>query len=233
MRNALITGATRGVGLALLRLLNPNEWRIHALGRDFRAFPDDLAEKVVKVKYDLSDIDGIPALVASLPPMDALVNNAGMMLTIPHDQYARQEAARLMAVNLEAPVWLMREVSKSMTPRGFGRIVNIASIAAHNGLYFDIWYGISKAGLLNASKTYARLLGNRGIAVNAVAPGPIETDMLDSIPVERQEGFKSSVPSGRLAKPEEVAEVVQWLMEDAPAYMTGICVDVNNSALMR
>jgi 3-oxoacyl-[acyl-carrier protein] reductase len=219
--------------LALIRTLDPAKWRIHALGRDFSSFTDDLAGRVVKVEFDLEDVDAIPALVDSLPAMDALVNNAGMMLTIPHDEYTRTEAARLMAVNLEAPVWLMREVSKRMIPHNAGRIVNNASIAAHNGLYFDIWYGIAKAGLLNAAKTYARLLGGHSISVNSVAPGPIETEMADSIPAERIEGFKASIPSGRLAKPEEVAEVIRWLVEDAPAYMTGVCLDINNTALMR
>ncbi|MCK5843968.1 MAG: SDR family oxidoreductase [Victivallales bacterium] len=233
MKNILVTGATRGVGLALIQALTPKRWRIHALGRDFSSIPNDPARDIVKVEYNLEDVNGIPALVASLPPMDALVNNAGMMLSIPYDDYSRSDAARLMAVNLEAPVWLIREVSRNMIEKKAGRIINNASIAAYNGLYFDIWYGITKAGLINATKTYARILGAHSIAVNSIAPGPIETDMADAIPVERIQGFKTSVPSGRLAKPEEVAEVIRWLVEDAPTYITGACVDVNNSALMR
>jgi 3-oxoacyl-[acyl-carrier protein] reductase len=231
--NILVTGATRGVGLALINALTPEKSAIFALGRNFDSFSAELAEKIECVEYDLADIEGIPALINSLPAIDILVNNAGMMLTKPHDEYTRVEVSEILAVNLEAPVALMREVSKNMMVKKSGRIINIASIAGHNGLYFDIWYGISKAGLINATKTYAKLLGEHGIAVNAIAPGPIETDMLNSIPIARQEGFKNAVPSHRCAKPEEVAEIARWLAEESPAYMTGACLDVNNGYLMR
>lgn len=231
--NILVTGATRGVGLATIKALTKETSAIFALGRDFKAFPAELAESVERVEYDLEDVDGIPALVESLPHIDILVNNAGLMLSKPHDEYSRADVAKIVAVNLEAPVALMREVSKSMIERKSGRIINIASIAGHNGLYFDPWYGISKAGLINATKTYATLLGEHGIAVNSIAPGPIETEMLNSIPIARQEGFKNAVPSHRCAKPEEVAEIARWLAEESPVYMTGACLDVNNGYLMR
>lgn len=231
--NILVTGATRGVGLATIKAFTKETSAIFALGRDFTKFPAELATNVERIEYELEDVDGIPALVESLPHIDILVNNAGLMLTKPHDEYSRADVSKILAVNLEAPIALMREVSKSMMGRKSGRIINVASIAGHNGLYFDLWYGISKAGLINATKTYAKLLGEYGIAVNSIAPGPIETDMLNAIPIERQEGFKNAVPSHRCAKPEEVAEIVRWLAEDSPAYMTGACLDVNNGYLMR
>jgi 3-oxoacyl-[acyl-carrier protein] reductase len=113
-----------------------------------------------------------------------------------------------------------------------GRIVNNASIAGQIG-HPDIWYGITKAGLINATKSFAKLLGPHGIIVNAVAAGPVETDMMQSIPEARKEAILKSVYSGRFAQPIEVAQTILWLATDSPAYINGTCVDINNGAFPR
>ena len=150
----------------------------------------------------------------------------------PINSYPEEKKQEILSVNLEAPVALIREVSKSMIEKGKGRIVNNASIAGEIG-HPDIWYGITKAGMINLTKSFAKLLGPRGIVVNAIAPGPVETAMLAIIPETRRQQLKRAVYTSRLAKPEEVAETIFWLATDCPEYINGICVDINNGAFPR
>jgi 3-oxoacyl-[acyl-carrier protein] reductase len=119
-----------------------------------------------------------------------------------------------------------------MIQRKSGRIVNNASIAGQIG-HPDIWYGITKAGLINATKSYAKILGAEGILVNAVAASPTETDMLATIPEARKATFKQSVISNRFATPQEVAAAIGWLGTESPEYINGICIDINNGSFMR
>lgn len=137
-----------------------------------------------------------------------------------------------MNINLYAPIEFIKYVSKSMIDSGNGRIVNTASIAGQIG-HPDIWYGISKAGIINATKSFAKLLGAKGIIINAVAPGPVETDMMNVIPEQRKKDIKSNVYLDRFAKPEEVAKTIYWLATDSPEYINGTCIDINNGAFPR
>ena len=164
--------------------------------------------------------------------IDVLINNAGIMNALPYDNYPKEKMAQLMAVNLEAPVALIREFSQGMIERRSGRIISIASIAAHTG-HPDIWYGITKAGIINMTKSFAKILAAKGIQVNCVAPGGVETDMLKIIPEERKHQVMSATYLNRFAKPEEIAEVVYWLATDAPEYLNGGCIDINNGAFPR
>lgn len=109
--------------------------------------------------------------------------------------------------------------------------MNNASLAGQTG-HPDVWYGISKAGLLNMTKSFARIFAGK-IVVNAVAPGPAETDMLASIPEPRKEGVLRSVYSGRFARPDEVAQAIVWLAMDSPEYVNGTCIDLNNGSFPR
>ncbi len=233
MKHALITGASRGIGLDTARRFRAAGYRVTAVALDF---PDDfpLADDggVETVAADLSDLAAIPGLVAALPPVDTLVNNAGVMLSKPWDGYGDDARTLTLAVNLEAPVALIEAVAPAMFARGAGRIVNNTSIAAHIG-HPDIWYGATKAGLLNATKSFAKLLGPRGVLVNAVAAGPVQTHMLDSIPPSRREQIAKTVISGRFALPSEVAEVMFWLGAECPDYLNGVVIDINNGAYMR
>jgi 3-oxoacyl-[acyl-carrier protein] reductase len=139
---------------------------------------------------------------------------------------------QMLKLNIEAPVALIREVSKSMITKGSGRIVNIASLAGEVG-HPDVWYGITKAGLINATKSFAKILGPKGIVINAVAPGPAETDMLKVIPEDRKKAILNTVYTGRFARPEEVAKAIVWLATECPEYINGTCLDINNGAFPR
>ena len=228
--HVVITGGNKGIGLECSRLFLNASYRVTVIARSTE-IPEEHPHLTL-LPFDLCQIDQIPALIQQLPDIDVLINNAGVMFSLPYDNYPPDKAATLMKLNIEAPVALIREVSRGMIRRGGGRIVNNASIAGQIG-HPDIWYGISKAGLINVTKSFAKQLGGQGIIINAVAPGPVETDMLDVIPEPRKKAIKSAVYSGRFATAGEVARTLFWLGTDSPDYINGTCIDINNGAFPR
>lgn len=231
-RTVLVTGGNKGIGLDVTRLFLAQGDTVIVVARDFSANEDLSDANVIKKSFDLTQVDKIPALIAELGPVDVLINNAGVMHALPYDDYSAQKMSEILQLNIEAPVALIREVSNSMVKRGGGRIVNNASIAGQIG-HPDVWYGITKAGLINATKSFAKILGSKGIVINAVAPGPVDTAMLNVIPEPRKKEIKSAVYLGRFAQSQEVAQAIYWLATDSPDYMNGTCLDINNGAFPR
>lgn len=231
-KTVLITGGNKGIGLVLTEKFIEAGCNVIVVARNFDGF--QLAEhpQVTVAPFDLGKVEDIPQLIAGLPNVDILVNNAGVLFSLPYDNYPQQKMEQMLKINLEAPVALIREVSKSMVEKGYGRIVNNSSIAGHIG-HPDLWYGITKAGVINMTKSFAKILGGSGIVVNAVASGPVETEMLNTIPEARRKAIKEAVYTGRFAKPEEVAEAIFWLATDCPEYINGTCIDINNGAFPR
>lgn len=232
MKKVLITGGNKGIGLETTRLFLENNYKVIVVARDYTNFEFNDNDNVEKIKYDLSNVEGIKDLVYKIGHIDILVNNAGIMNSIPYDSYPNADMEKLMNINLYAPIEFIKHTSKSMINAKSGRIVNTASVAGQIG-HPDIWYGISKAGIINATKSFAKLLGEHGIVVNCVAPGPVETDMLNVIPEQRKNSIKSNVFTDRFAKPEEVAKAIFWLATDCPEYINGTCIDINNGAFLR
>lgn len=232
MKKVLITGGNKGIGLETTRLFLENNYKVIVVARDYTNFEFNNNDNVEKIKYDLSNVEGIKDLVDKIGHIDILVNNAGIMNSIPYDSYPKADMEKLMNINLYAPIEFIKHTSKSMINAKSGRIVNTASVAGQIG-HPDIWYGISKAGIINATKSFAKLLGEHGIVVNCVAPGPVETDMLNVIPEQRKNSIKSNVFTDRFAKPEEVAKAIFWLATDCPEYINGTCIDINNGAFLR
>jgi 3-oxoacyl-[acyl-carrier protein] reductase len=232
LKTALITGGNKGIGLETTRLFLQLGYKVIVVARDFSNGALQASTNVMMKQFDLLDIDQIPQLISGLGHIDVLINNAGVMYSLPYDNYPKEKVDSILKLNIEAPVALMREVSKSMIIKGSGRIVNNASIAGQIG-HPDIWYGITKAALINATKSFAKILGPKGIVINAVAPGPVETDMLKVIPEDRKKAIKNMVYSGRFAKPEEVAKAIVWLVTECPEYINGTCIDINNGAFPR
>ncbi len=198
-----------------------------ALDKDFAGC--DLPQDVHRVSFDLRELQAIPAMVAGLGRVDVLVNNAGVLYCHPHDAFPEADALEILAVNLRAPVALIEALAPQMRKRGSGRIVNVGSVAAFTG-HPDLWYGATKAALLNITKSYAGYLGAHGVLVNAVAPGPTFTDMYERLPQARKDGVMRSVYSGRPCSPEEVAKAILWLGTDSPAYLSGTTIDVNTGS---
>lgn len=232
MKTALITGGNKGIGLETTRYFLDQNYEVIVLARDFSSFPLADHAGITMIEYDLSDIEGIPNLVNELDLIDVLINNAGIMYSLPYNAYPTEKIHHLMKLNLEAPVMLMQEIGSKMVKSGGGRIVNNASIAGQIG-HPDVWYGMSKAALINATKSFSKILGPEGVLINAVAPSPAETDMLDVIPEARRNAFKQNVITGRFATAKEVADTIGWLGTLSPEYINGVCIDINNGAFPR
>lgn len=230
MNRILITGGNKGIGLETTKILSEKGHKIFVVARE------NVNLNGIKncefIEFDLRNIAEIASLVKSIGTIDVLINNSGIMNTCSYDNYSTQEKDDLMKINLDAPVELITCVSKQMIARKAGRIVNNASVAGQIG-HPDIWYGISKSGLLTATKSFAKILGPHGIIINAVAPGPVETDMLATIPEARKKAVLQSVYTERFAKANEVAKAIVWLATDSPEYINGTCIDINNGSFPR
>ena len=226
-QRALITGASRGIGLEVVKRLLERDVEVVAIARSFDKLDPAVARRLSIFPFDLTNVEVIPDMVKHIGPVDILINNAGMMLSLPFDAYPEEQKRRMLRLNLETPIALMREYGKLMAAAGAGRIVNTASVAARTG-HPDIWYGVTKAGLLNATKSFAKLFGPQGVIINAVCPGPVATDMLESIPEARKTAIREHSIAGRFAYPEEIAQTMVWLATESPAYINGTSIDIVN-----
>jgi 3-oxoacyl-[acyl-carrier protein] reductase len=220
LKTALVTGAARGIGRAAAQALEKGGLRVLRL---------DLQGEIA---YDLTNLAGIPGLIDGLGEIHVLVNNAGVQNAVSIDAYTEEQRARILRVNLEAPVELIRAVSKQMVARKSGRIVNLASVAAYTP-HTDLWYGVTKAGVVSFTRSFAALLGPKGIQVNAVAPGPIDTALLDRAQPERVAQLMNVVYTRRKGRPEEVAEAIRWLALEAPEIVNGAVLDVTDGCFLR
>lgn len=236
MRDIVITGGNKGIGLALTEKFVEAGNAVQIIARDFshqEAFDYQNHPLVTCTEFDLTDLENLPGLVDSIEKIDVLINNAGLLQPITIDDYPDDQRDYSLALNIMAPVKLIELLTEKLklpseyTPR----IVNNASIAGQIG-HPDIWYGISKAGLINATKSFAKAFQG-DIIINAVAPSPTETVMLDNIPQHRQQAFLKNTITGRFATALEVAETIYWLATDSPEYINGICVDINNGSFPR
>lgn len=230
MKAVLVTGAARGIGREAARLFRGAGFRVLALDKDFSGC--DLDRTIERIEFNLERLADIPALVAGLGEIGVLVNNAGTLYCHPHDRFPEAHVQEILTVNLRAPVALIEAVAPQMRERKGGRIVNVASVAAFTG-HPDLWYGATKAALLNITKSYAGYLGADHVLVNAVAPGPTLTGMYEQLPQSRKDAVMRSVYAGRPCSAAEVAQAVLWLGTDSPAYLSGATIDVNNGSYPR
>jgi 3-oxoacyl-[acyl-carrier protein] reductase len=220
LKTALVTGAARGIGRAAADALQKAGLKVLRL--DVQG----------EIPFDLTNLGGIATLVESLGEIHVLVNNAGVQNAVAIDKYTDEQRQRIIRVNLEAPVELIRAVSKQMIARKAGRVVNMASIAAYTP-HTDLWYGVTKAGVVSFTRSFAQYLGPHGIQVNAVAPGPIDTPLLDKAQPERVDELMKKVYTRRKGTPDEVAEAVRWLALDAPPIINGAVIDVTDGSFVR
>jgi len=227
MSTALVTGAARGIGLATARAFLKAGWKVLALDKDFSGCDEKGFERI---DFDLRNLQEIGKLAKH--EIHTLVNNAGVLFCDPYDAIPEEHKREVLSVNIEAPAALVTALAPQMKARKYGRVVNVGSVAAFTG-HPDLWYGITKAGILNMTKAWAKELGPHGILVNAVAPGPTQTAMYDQLPQSRKDGVMRSVYSGRVCQPEEVAAAILWLGSASPEYVNGTTLDVNNGSYPR
>ena len=225
MKKALITGGNKGIGLELTKMFLALNYEVVVIARDFSNFK--LKEQVECIEFDLVEVEKIPKLIASIGATDVLVNNAGVMYSLPYDTYPSEKVNIMLKLNLEAPIKLIEECAKV----GVTRIVNNASIAGQIG-HPDVWYGATKAGLINATKSFAKIFDGC-VVINAIAPSPVETDMLEQIPLARREAFLKTVVAKRFAHADEVAKVIFWLATESPEYINGTTIDINSGSYPR
>ncbi|WP_367430445.1 SDR family NAD(P)-dependent oxidoreductase [Streptomyces celluloflavus] len=240
-RTVLITGSAQGLGAALVRAFHAEGAYIAALDIDDaanRALATGLdpdGERILPVRADLRDpgaIDAAYATVRAWRPVDVLVNNAARPLAKTLWEITPEEWDEVFAVNLRAVFLLTRAVAADMRERGFGRIVNMASLAGQTPRPTGAAYGTSKAGLISLTRVFATELAAYGVTVNAVAPAMIDTPMVRSVGPDALAELVAQVPLGRIATPEEVARVAVFLAS-RETFATGATYDVNGGALMR
>lgn len=226
---AIVTGGNRGIGLEISKKLLAKGFVVHVLSR---SGIDSVPKGIISWETDISDYEQTIQIVDSIGLVDVLINNAGVMNAKTASDYCNDDILHILNVNLITSVRLSVRLAEQMANGGGGRIVSMGSIAGEIG-HPDIWYGISKAGIVNAMRSVARTFGPRGVVANSVAPGPVETEMMKNIPQDRKDRLKAATISQRFCTVEEVAETVCWLATDAPAFINGEVVDLNNGTNYR
>jgi 3-oxoacyl-[acyl-carrier protein] reductase len=229
---ALVTGGSRGIGAATARALAADGWRVAVNYRSGREAAEEVVESLatpgVAVQGDVSDPEAADALFAAAEealggPVLVLVNNAGITADNLSPAITDDEWDRVMATNLSGAFRLTRRALRPMLRARFGRIVNVASVVGLKANPGQANYAAAKAGLVGLTKTVAAEVARRGVTVNAVAPGFIETDMTKDVPQE----VLTAVPARRPGTPDEVAAAVRFLASDAAGYVTGTTLFVD------
>ncbi len=238
-KGALVTGASGGIGGAIARALHAQGASV-ALSGTRREALDTLASELRQRVHVLPCDLGDPAATAALPgaaeaalgALDILVNNAGLTRDNLAMRMKDEEWDQVLAVNLSAGFRLARASLRGMMKRRWGRIVGITSIVGVTGNPGQANYAASKAGMIGLSKALAQEVASRGITVNCVAPGFIETAMTGALGEAQQEKLLSAVPLGRLGSPQDIAAAVVYLASQEAAYVTGQTLHVNGGMAM-
>jgi 3-oxoacyl-[acyl-carrier protein] reductase len=243
---ALVTGAGAGLGLAIATELHRAGHRVLLTDRDGTAVAaaattlDASGERAAGLALDVLDKSAFEAALAHLAERGwgvprVLVNNAALTLTTPVMQISPEEFSRVTDVNLRGCFLGCQVIGQAMADAGFGRIVNVASLAGQNGgTASGAHYAASKAGILTLTKIFARALAAQGVTVNAVAPGPLDLPSVHAmVPAERLAQIVQTIPVQRLGDPAFIARTVVLLTDEAAASVTGAAWDLNGGLFMR
>ena len=242
-RVALVTGGDKGIGAAITQALARDGVHVAAGYHRNREGAEELAEKLRADGFTVSVHQGnvgepedcqrvAEEVLAEHGQIDYLVNNAGVTQDKTVRKMTVEDWHQVLRINLSGAFYMTKAVLDHMLERGFGRIVNISSVIGQTGNIGQANYAASKSGLFGLTKSLALETAKKGITVNCVAPGFIETEMLETVPEKVLDGVRAQIPLGRLGRPEEIARVVHFLCDDDASYVTGQVWAVNGGMEM-
>lgn len=241
-KRALVTGASRGIGRSTAERLAADGWKIAVHYAHDREAADELidqlgAQAAGLYRADLSNPAEATRLAETVirdAPLDAVVNNAGIYLQNSFLDSGQEEfdatLRRTMAVNFESPLRIARTACRHYRDRGAGKIVNVASRVGFRGEAGAALYAASKSALINLTRSLAVELAETNIQVFGIAPGWVETAMARQGMEERLAAILRDIPLGRVAKPEDCANVVAFLLSDQAEYLSGVTIDINGAS---
>jgi acetoacetyl-CoA reductase len=232
-RVALVTGGTRGIGRAIVERLKADGMLVAAgySGNDEAAAECAKSLGIMVVKGNVGNFADCKAAVekieAELGPIDVLVNNAGITRDGVFHKMTSEQWSEVIRVNMDSLFNMTRQVIEGMRERGWGRIINISSINGQKGQIGQTNYSAAKAGVIGFTKALALENARKGVTVNCVAPGYIDTEMVQAVPPKVLEGIIGQIPAGRLGSGEEIADTVSFLAGERAAYVTGTTLSLN------
>ncbi|WP_336232131.1 acetoacetyl-CoA reductase [Thalassospira sp. CH_XMU1458] len=237
-KTALVTGGTRGIGRAISLSLKDAGYTVVAnyAGNDeaAKAFSEETG--IATYKWSVADADacaaGIAKVEAEVGPIDILINNAGITRDGFMHKMETEHWNAVIDTNLSSLFYMTKPVLEGMRARGFGRVVNISSINGQAGQLGQTNYSAAKAGVHGFTKALAQEVARKGITVNTIAPGYINTDMVAAVPEKVLEGIISKIPVGRLGEADEIAQAILYLCGPNSGFITGSCLSINGGQHM-
>jgi acetoacetyl-CoA reductase len=237
-RVAIVTGGTRGIGRSIAEGLHGAGYKVatNYAGNDEAAKQFTAETGIRAYRFDVSNYaacaDGVKGIERDLGPVEILVNNAGITRDAVLHRMKPEQWGEVIATNLTSCFNMCRVVIDGMRERSFGRIVNIGSINGQAGQYGQVNYAAAKSGIHGFTKALAQEGAGKGITVNAIAPGYIDTDMVRAVPPNVLEKIVARVPVGRLGAASEIARGVLFLVSDEGAFITGSTLSINGGQHM-
>jgi acetoacetyl-CoA reductase len=237
-RVAIVTGGTRGIGKAISVALKDAGCTVIAnyTSDDKKAEAFTQVTGIAAKKWDVADFDACieaaGAIAAQYGPVDILVNNAGITRDATMRKMSRANWDQVLDVNLGGCFNMCKAVWEGMLAKNFGRIVNIGSVNGQAGQYGQVNYAASKSGIHGFTKALAQEGATKGITVNAIAPGYIDTEMVAAVPPNVLEKIVARIPVGRLGRSEEIARGVVFLVADGAGFVTGSTLSINGGQHM-
>src|SRR3954454_25320160 len=225
-RSVLVTGGNRGIGLAIARAFAADGDKVAITYRS-----GEPPEGLLGVRCDITDGEQVEQafkeIEAAHGPVEVLIANAGITRDTLLLRMSEEDFTEVIDTNLTGTFRVVKRAAKGLLKGRFGRVILISSVVGLYGSPGQINYSSSKAALVGFARSLTRELGSRGITANVVAPGFINTDMTAALPQETQKSYLGSIPAGRFAEPEEVANVVRWVASDEAAYISGAVIPVD------